>query len=119
MQCKFGNTFGTVVGAVFVSSFAIMQLAAASSAFQVSEIASDRTRASASEGACGDGNCGVAMMDKNKDGKVSRAEALKYGFTETQIKNADQNGDGLLDPAEVAAMKKAGKGAQRSDAVHS
>ena len=119
MQDKFGNTFGTVVGAVLVSSFAMMQLAVASPGFKVAEIASDHTRASASEGACGGGNCGAAMMDKNKDGKVSRTEALRYGFTQAQIKYADQNGDGVLDAAEVAAMKKAGKAAKRADATHS
>ena len=119
MRDKSGNTFRTVVGAVFISSFAMAQLAAASPGFQVAEMASDHTRASAGEGACGNGNCGAAMMDKNKDGKVSPAEALRYGFTEAQIRNADQNGDGVLDAAEVAAMKKAGKDAKRSDAAHS
>jgi uncharacterized low-complexity protein len=119
MPGRFGNTFGAAVGVMFVGSFAMMHFADASPAFQAADIASHRTLESASEGACGGGNCGAAMMDKNKDGKVSRDEALRYGFTDAQISNADRNGDGVLDPAEVAAMKNAGKGVQGSGAAKS
>lgn len=106
MSSKIGNTLGLAIGAAFIGSLSLSQLAAASPAFQVSDLASGYMLAAAAEGKCGEGKCGVAKMDTDKDGKVSMAEAEAGGFSETQIKTWDKNADGTLDGTELAAMHK-------------
>jgi len=61
----------------------------------------------AAEGKCGEGNCGakaMAMMDTNKDGKVSRAECAAHH--DAMFTKADTNKDGFMTPAEADAMMK-------------
>jgi uncharacterized low-complexity protein len=107
MSSKIGNTLGLAIGAAFIGSLSLSQLAAASPAFQASDLASGYMLAMAGEGKCGEGKCGVAKMDTDKDGKVSMAEATAGGFSESQVKAWDKNNDGSLDGAELAAMHKA------------
>ena len=107
MSSKIGNTLGVAIGAAFISSLSLSQLAAASPAFQASDLASGYMLAAAGEGKCGEGKCGVATLDKNHDGKVSMAEATAGGFSESQVKAWDKNGDGMLDATELASMHAA------------
>ena len=107
MSSKIGNTLGLAIGAAFIGSLSLSQLAAASPAFQVSDLASGYMLAAAGEGKCGEGKCGVAKMDTDKDGKVSTAEATAGGFSDSQVKTWDKNADGMLDGAELTAMHAA------------
>jgi uncharacterized low-complexity protein len=106
MSSKIGNTLGLAIGAAFIGSLSLSQLAAASPAFQASDLASGYMLAMAGEGKCGEGKCGVAKLDTNKDGKVSLSEATAGGFSESQVKAWDKNADGSLDGTELAAMHK-------------
>lgn len=114
MSSKIGNTLGVAIGAAFIGSLSLSQLAAASPAFQASDLASGYMLAAAGEGKCGEGKCGVEKMDTNKDGKVSMEEmkAMKMNNLEEHFKEADTNGDGFIDKAEMdahhAAMKMKG-----------
>ncbi|GAA0704840.1 hypothetical protein [Dokdonella soli] len=107
MSSKFGNTLGVAIGAAFIGSLSLSQLAAASPAFQAGDLASGYMLAMAGEGKCGEGRCGVAKLDKDGDGKVSMEEAKAGGFSESQFKAWDKNGDGQLDATELAAMHAA------------
>ncbi|MGN6519612.1 MAG: HvfA family oxazolone/thioamide-modified RiPP metallophore [Dokdonella sp.] len=114
MSSKIGNTLGVAIGAAFIGSLSLSQLAAASPAFQASDLATGYMLAAAGEGKCGEGKCGIEKMDSNKDGKVSMDEmkAMKTAHLEEHFKEADTNGDGFIDKAEMdahhAAMKKKG-----------
>ncbi|HEX5124054.1 MAG TPA: hypothetical protein VFV97_12475 [Rhodanobacteraceae bacterium] len=103
MSSKIGNTLSVAIGAAVIGSLSLTQLAAASPVFQASDLASGYMLAAA-EGKCGEGKCGVAKMDKDKDGKVSMQEAMANGFSESQVKTWDKNGDGYLDANELKAM---------------
>jgi uncharacterized low-complexity protein len=104
MSSKIGNTLGVAIGAAFIGSLSLSQLAAASPAFQAGHLAGGYMLAAVPEGKCGEGKCGVARMDKDKDGKVSMAEAEAGGFADTQVKAWDKNADGMLDAGELTAM---------------
>ena len=97
MSSKIGNTLGVAIGAAFIGSLSLSQLAAASPAFQASDLASGYMLAAAGEGKCGEGKCGVEKMDANKDGKVSMDEAktAKMADLEAHFKDVDTNGDGF------------------------
>lgn len=76
-----------------------------------------------SGGSCGakagkhEGGCGMAMMDTNKDGKVSRAEfdATHAGM----FTRVDTNKDGSIDAAEMKAHHESHKGAAKPAAAKS
>lgn len=104
MSSKIGNSLGVAIGAAFIGSLSLSQLAAASPAFQIGDLASGYMLAAAAEGKCGEGKCGVAKMDKDHDGKVSMTEAEAGGFSQSQVKAWDKNSDGSLDSNELAAM---------------
>jgi uncharacterized low-complexity protein len=120
MSSKIGNSLGVAIGAAFIGSLSLSQLASASPAFQASDLATGYMLAAAGEGKCGEGKCGVEKMDANKDGKVSLAEMkeMKAEKSEEHFKMADTNNDGFVDKAEMdahhAAMKKKHKGAEGS-----
>ncbi len=125
MSSKIGNTLGLAIGAAFIGSLSMSQLASASPAFQASDLAAGYMLAAAGEGKCGEGKCGegkcgIDKMDANKDGKVSLAEMkqMKDEHVEEHFKKADGNGDGFIDKAEMdahhASMKKHRKGAEGS-----
>ena len=102
MSSKIGNTLSVAIGAAFIGSLSLSQLAAASPAFQASDLATGYMLAAAGEGKCGEGKCGVEKMDTNKDGKVSmdEAKAAKMADLEQHFKDVDTNGDGFVDKAE-------------------
>ena len=118
MSSKSSKALGLAIGAALIGSLSLSQLAAASHAFQVSDLASGYMLATA-EGQCGEGECGVATLDTNKDGKVSLAEAEAGGLTKSQFKGLDKNGDGSLDSTELgtmhAARDKGGKDAKAAE----
>ena len=65
------------------------------------------------EGKCGnmkmgEGKCGMAMADTNKDGKVSKEEAMKHH--ESMFAMMDANKDGFVDKDEMAKGMKAKEG---------
>lgn len=104
MSSKIGNTLSVAIGAAIIGSLSLSQLAAASPAFQVGDLASGYMLAAAGEGKCGEGKCGVAKMDKNGDHKVSMDEAMANNFSESQFKAWDKDHDGSLDANELRAM---------------
>lgn len=91
------------LGATLLSAGAIAHAASSSVVFQITPLSVGYAPA-ADEGKCGEGKCGVPMMDTNKDGKVSMQEANAVGFSEKQFKAWDKNGDGVLDKSELDAM---------------
>jgi uncharacterized low-complexity protein len=104
MSSKIGNTLGLAIGAAFIGSLSLSQLAAASPAFQASNLTSGYMLALAGEGKCGEGKCGMDKLDSNKDGKVSMEEAKAGHFSDSQVKAWDKNADGMLDAGELTAM---------------
>ena len=116
MSSKIGNTLGVAIGAAFIGSLSLSQLAAASPAFQASDLAAGYMLAAAGEGKCGEGKCGegkcgIEKMDSNKDGKISMDEAktAKMADLEQHFKSVDTNGDGFIDKAEMDAHHAAAK----------
>ena len=65
------------------------------------------------EGKCGnmkmgEGQCGMMMADTNKDGKISKEEAMKHH--EEMFAMMDANKDGFIDKDEMAKGMKAKEG---------
>ncbi len=59
-------------------------------------------------GKAGEGKCGMARMDADGDGKVSKDEFMQGH--EAMFDKIDQNGDGMIDPAESDAHMNNMKG---------
>ena len=102
----------TAVGSAFVASMAAAPVAlAAENPFALSGLSSgyqvaDKHGAKPMEGKCGgmkagaaESMAGPAMMDANKDGKVSKEEFIKGH--EAMFSKMDANKDGVLDKAEM------------------
>ena len=51
------------------------------------------------EGACGEGRCGAAMADTNKDGKVTKDEWTAHH--NAMFEHMDTNKDGAIDKSEM------------------
>jgi uncharacterized low-complexity protein len=88
-----------------------LQAAAASPTFVLRPLASGYALAAdaasvSGEGRCGEGKCGMQMMDTNKDGKVTFEEAKLGKFSDKQFKAWDLNHDGVLDKSELDQMHK-------------
>jgi uncharacterized low-complexity protein len=65
--------------------------------------------AKGTEGACGEGKCGMAMLDADKDGKVTKEEFM--AAHEKMFADKDKNSDGVLDADELKAGEgKCGEG---------
>lgn len=65
------------------------------------------------EGKCGEGQCGMAKMDTDKDGKLSRAEfAAAHGGKDDKFASHDINKDGFISADEMKAAHegKCGEG---------
>ena len=109
---------------------------AAGSLFAMDAMASgymqaDPPKAQAAEGKCGEGKCGggmakaadhegkcgMARMDTDKDGRLSRAEfAAAHKGSDEKFADHDGNGDGFITQAEMDAHHAAMKEAKGADA---
>ncbi len=107
MSNKIVKPLSIAIGAAFVGTISLSQMVHANTAFQVTPLLSGYALADTAEGKCGEGKCGVSKMAKPGETKVSKAEALAHGFSESQFKTWDKNGDGYLDASELAAMHAA------------
>ncbi len=75
------------------------------------------------QGKSGEGKCGMAAMDTDKDGKVSRAEfTAAHKDKAAEFDTIDSNKDGSIDATEMKAHhasmhadKKAGDGTEAAD----
>lgn len=100
---RIGTSLGVAIGSALIGTLSLSQLAAASPTFQATDLASGYVFAAASEGKCGEGKCGLAMMDTDKDGTVSFKEAEAMGMDRKYFDAIDTNGDGVIDAAEFDA----------------
>jgi len=106
MSNKIVKPLTIAIGAAFVGSVALTQMAQANTAFQITPLMSGYTLAG-SEGKCGEGKCAVAKMGKPGDKAVSKEAAMAHGFSESQVKTWDKNADGSLDDSELKSMHTA------------
>ena len=109
------------LGTVFTVSLANIAITnAAENPFAMSELSSGYMVAGMAEGKCGEGKCGagkdkgaegkcgMARMDADGDGKVTKDEFMK-GY-EAMFDKIDTNGDGVIDAGERAAHMEKMKG---------
>jgi len=106
MSNKIVKPLTLAIGAAFLGTFSVSQMAQASSAFHLSPLVGGYMLAG-TEGKCGEGKCGVAKMAKPGETAVSKDEAMAHGFSESQFKTWDTNHDGSLDAKELGAMHAA------------
>ncbi|KIO49690.1 hypothetical protein [Nitrosospira sp. NpAV] len=59
------------------------------------------------EGACGEGRCGAAMADANKDGKITKEEWTAHH--NAMFEHMDANKDGFIGKDEIKGKTKDGK----------
>ncbi len=105
------KAMSVAVGSAFVAGMAMTPLAgAAENPFAMQSldrgymVASNHMQGKCGAGKCGAGKCGVgkcgaAMMDANKDGKVSKEEFTKHH--EAMFANMDKNNNGTLEADEM------------------
>jgi len=102
MSNKIIKPLTLALGAAFVGSVSLAQMAHASSTFQLNPLLAPFA-AAGTEGKCGEGKCGVSGMDSDKDGKATKDEAMKAGWNETQFSKADAKHQGFLTQADFDA----------------
>ena len=118
MSNKIVKPLTVALGAAFVGSLALSQMANANTAFKIAPLVGGYTLAG--EGKCGEGKCSVAKMAKPGETAVTKEEAVAHGFTASQVDAWDKNHDGKLDSSELSAMhekmdKKGKEGSCSSD----
>jgi len=113
------KSLGIALGAVFTISLATPVIAtAAENPFSVNTISSGHmmlAEGKCGEGKCGsakssgsEGKCGMGRMDADGNGDVTKDEFMKGH--EAMFTKIDQNGDGVIDPAERTAHMNKMKG---------
>jgi uncharacterized low-complexity protein len=102
MSNKIVKPIAIALGAAFVGSLSLTQFAHAAGGFQLNPLLAPYA-AAGTEGKCGEGKCGMAAMDKNKDGKATKDEAMAAGWNETQFAAADAGHQGFLTQASFDA----------------
>lgn len=107
MSNKLIKPLSLAIGTGLVGSLSLAQIAQANPTFHMNTLVAGYSLAVAGEGKCGEGKCSVAKMAKAGETAVSHDEAVAHGFSESQIKAWDKNGDGKLDSAELTAMHAA------------
>ncbi len=117
MSAAVGSAFAATLGAAPIASaaenpFAMQSLDRGYMVAQTGKMSDGKC----GQGKCGGMNkasenkCGAAMMDANKDGKVSKEEFMKAH--EAMFSNMDANKDGSIDKTEMGKMMdgKCGEG---------
>jgi uncharacterized low-complexity protein len=102
MSNKIVKPLTLALGAAFVGSLSLTQMAQAASAFQISPLLAPYA-ATGTEGKCGEGKCSMDKMDTNHDGKATKQEAMAAGWTEAQFDKADTAHAGFLTQASFDA----------------
>jgi uncharacterized low-complexity protein len=102
MSNKIVKPLTLALGAAFVGSLSLSQMAQASSAFQLTPLLAPFA-AAGTEGKCGEGKCSMDKMDTNHDGKATKEEAMAAGWTEAQFAKADTQHAGFLTQASFDA----------------
>lgn len=118
MSKQINKPLALAVGAALVGGIAL-----SASAFAMTDLTSGYMVAASqapgetgkkdAEGKCGEGKCGIEVMDTDKDGKVSSAEfAAKHDGDTTKFAAHDADKDGFITAEEVKAHKegKCGEG---------
>lgn len=110
------NPLAVALGTVFTVSLANTTITnAAENPFSMKSLSGDHMMLA--EGKCGEGmskgkggegKCGMARMDANGDGKITKDEFMQGH--EAMFHKIDQNGDGVIDQAERDAHMKKMKG---------
>jgi uncharacterized low-complexity protein len=122
MSKQINKPLALAVGAALVGGIAL-----STSAFAVTDLSSGYMVAASqspgeagkkdAEGKCGEGKCGIEVMDADKDGKVSSAEfAAKHDGDTTKFAAHDANKDGFITADEVKAHKEGKCGGEKKDA---
>ena len=112
MPHVFRQPLVTALGVAFAGAASLGHAAASSTSFKLAPLVAgyalggvdSKGGQAGPEGRCGEGKCGLGMMDANKDGKVSLQESKSGKFSEHQFKAWDKNSDGMLDKSELDAM---------------
>lgn len=103
------KAMSVAVGSAFVAGMALNPMAGAAenpfalqglqSGYMVAAMDGKCGAGKCGAGKCGAGKCGAAMMDENKDGKVSKEEFTKHH--EAMFANMDKNNNGVLEADEM------------------
>jgi uncharacterized low-complexity protein len=101
------HTHTLAVGSALIAALGVTGIEAGENPFAATPLASgymvaDSHMGKGMEGRCGEGKCGAAMMDADKDGKVSKDEFMKGH--EEMFGMKDANKDGMLDKDEMSKM---------------
>ncbi len=115
MSSKLVKPAGLAIGTALLGSLSLVQLAVASDGFKAADLGSGYAVAmagdKAKEGKCGEGKCGFAQLDANKDGSISSAEwNAAHPDKADKWAKLDANGDGNVTQAEWDAAHKAKEG---------
>jgi uncharacterized low-complexity protein len=112
------KALGVAVGSAFVAGMSMAPMAGATdnpfalqslgSGYMVAGMEGKCGAGKCGAGKCGVGKCGAAMMDANKDGKVSKAEFTEHH--EAMFAGMDKNNDGVLDAGEMGPGAGPGPG---------
>jgi uncharacterized low-complexity protein len=102
MSNKIIKPLTLALGAAFVGSVALAQVAHASATFQLNPLLAPFAVAGTDDKA-GEGKCGMDKCDGNKDGKASKEEAMAAGWTAAQFAKADVKHQGFLTQADFDA----------------
>lgn len=102
MSNKSIKPIALALGAAFVGSLSLGQIASASSTFQVTSLVAPYALAGTDAKAT-EGKCGMEKCDGNKDGKATKEEAMAAGWTEAQFNMADTKHQGFLTQASFDA----------------
>jgi uncharacterized low-complexity protein len=102
MSNKIIKPLTLALGAAFVGSVSLAQVAQASATFQLNPLLAPFAAAATNDKA-GEGKCGMEKCDANKDGKASKEEAMAAGWTGAQFAMADAKHQGFLTQADFDA----------------